>query len=184
MDNRVVPDIWNPSRNVSQDKPVDSGEFGLAAAVDFLRYSQHPPHPVGTVGSNQGLNNIAPQRPPPLPVGLAPHVGSAAPPPPPPPAVDQSRMFAAPLAKDDSNIVDSLFGPTEPSRSEAGLITGLDGLAIGPPTEMSSIWANGGAAVDEANDILHLGGLLSNPQPSTAGLDEPDRSRFTWGSSG
>eukprot|EP00977_Amphora_coffeiformis_P011300 scaffold2720_cov173-Amphora_coffeaeformis.AAC.7 len=172
----VLPDIWNPSRTIPGGDPGGSGEFGLAAAVDFLQHSQPPPRPMGATRPDQPLNDI-----PPLPSSLS-GVFQPGRPLTTPPTIGQSSMFNTPAVRDDSNIVDSLFGPAEPSRGDVGLIAGLEGLAIGPSTEVSSLWANGGDTDNETNDILGLDGLLSDPEPS-AGFSEPDHSRFAWGSS-
>jgi len=171
----VLPDIWNSSRAIPRQNPGGSGDFGLAAAVDFLQHSQSP-RPMGAVRPDQPLNNV-----PPLHSSLA-GVFPASRPLTTPSTIDQSSMFNAPAVKDDSEIVDSLFGPAESSRGDVGLIPGLEGLSIGPSAEVSSIWANGGDADNETNGILGLDGLLSDPEPS-ASFSEPNHSRFAWGSS-
>lgn len=91
-------------------------------------------------------------------------------------------MFSGSMAKDESKIVDSLFGPAEPKSDEIGLITGLDGLGLGPSTEVSAIWGNDIHDDNNINELPDLGNLLSAPPPST-GFAENDHSRFAWGSS-
>jgi hypothetical protein len=97
----------------------------------------------------------------------------------------------------ESTIVDSLFGPLGASNnSQAGLISGLTGLGLGPPVvEGSSIWGDGsGLQGDKMQDFMGLNSLLSDSQEQQqhqqqhqqqqqhpVGGFEKDHSRFAWG---
>jgi chemotaxis protein histidine kinase CheA len=179
-----LPGIWNPSTDKppparsAAATPQGRGGYGLAAAVDFLQHSNHA-RPVDL------------SRPAPAGAGLPPAGGTYGLPPQPPMTQSPSGMFG------ESTIVDSLFGPLGASNnSQAGLISGLTGLGLGPPVvEGSSIWGDGsGLQGDKMQDFMGLNSLLSDSQEQQqhqqqhqqqqqhpVGGFEKDHSRFAWG---
>ena len=165
---KLLPGIWNqPNQTVPVPAP-GQGEFGLAAAVEFLQHNQ-PQQQMDIPPTEHGLGRLASSAPP---AGVFPS----------PAAVDAGGMFGDPVGKDESNIVDSLFGPTEVKNNEVGLIAGLGGLDLGPSPEVSSIWGNGVSENEKRDSLPGLAGLLSDSQPSAASA-ENNHSRFAWGSS-
>ena len=170
--------------------------FGLAAAVDFLQYNQEGGHLVRSGSLPQPSMNeimglpLSPSAP--SPTGLG--------------ALGLERHTSAPLTaggtggKDESNIVDSLFGSCSDPRNDAALVSGLRGLSLDPPlsnTPGMDPWGRGtGAGFDLPPTYSTMHGLSfglhpHNPAPvgpslfSTTTTAPYDRqhSRFSWGGS-
>ena len=177
--------VWGSEPPVSS-----SGDtFGLAAAVDFLQYNQEGKNalrseslPQSSMNEIIGLSSI-PQASGPTVLGN----------------LDLDRRTSAPpfLAsstggKDESNIVDSLFGSTSDPRNDASLVSGLRGLSLEQPLgHAADPWAGSGFDLPpvgaSTSEVPSLDEHLLNPGvgPSlfstTTAPDDRQHSRFSWG---
>ena len=156
----LLPGIWG---RASVPDAGGSSEFGLAAAVDFLNNNQtslpRKSQTTGGIGEPLRTSGLVHQS----------HIGT------------ESMFRDAPM-KDESNIVDSLFGPSGSKTENSELITGLDGLGIGASNNASSMWSQETREADIVDSIPGLSSLLSDPEP-LSGFSDPDHSRFAWRSS-
>lgn len=169
---------------------VDEG-FGLAAAVDFLQYRREGDNLVPPVASQQrriseiigfpaspgpaGLHGLGIDRQTSAPPLLASHVG----------------------VKDESNIVDSLFGASSDPRNDAALVSGVRGLSLDQPLGSTSVdpWGSGevacfalpplGTSTTLNSSLRQLQNGVAVPSlfSTTTAPDDRQHSRFSWGAS-
>lgn len=86
--------------------------------------------------------------------------------------------------RDDSQMVDSLFGPSEESTKEKSLLTDFQGLSFGDGLG-SDMWSKN-LSTDWDGETKKTSALLAAIQPTFAANDaqHPSKSRFIWGASG
>lgn len=86
--------------------------------------------------------------------------------------------------RDDSQMVDSLFGPSEGSTKEKSLLTDFQGLSFGDGLG-SDMWSKN-LPTNWDGETTKSSALLAAIQPTFAANDaqHPSKSRFIWGASG
>lgn len=179
---------------MQQQQQRGTDGFHLNAAVDFLQHSQHRSTsiPPTNTAPGAGLNDVigglgsSGQKPP---VGLPPARGVSAPEP----------LISA-QGRDDAQIIDSLFGPTQGHAGNNGssLLSGLQELSLGGEGANSTgLWG----ATNTPNDGGGLKGLPPIGGPAAGSATQPmgnsllfanngpaldpktPQSRFAWGES-
>jgi len=172
-----APALW--------ERQQGSDGFRLDAAVDFLEHSNHrptamPPTPASGSGMNDVIGLGGSQNPP---IGLPPRSAGA------------SGPLISAQGRDDSQIVDSLFGPPQGTAgNESSLLAGLQGLSLGSEGMNSTgLWGSSSTSNHGSlKGLPPIGGLAAPVAQENSSLftntglatDPKSQSQFAWGESG
>jgi KH domain len=177
---------WNgagaqSSLQLSSSSAAVADSFRFDAAVEFLQNTKSAPPSSQLVGGHpRRISASLPQRDTAL-LGLP--VG--------PKQVAPGYLSSSNPAHVDSQIVDSLFGPTPgPVSDESMLLNGLQGLSLNKDYTQLGLWGEPAQPVDEKG-LLGLGSYLTNdvrgsPTDLNVGdapglnIHHPPQSRFGW----